>query len=196
MQNHYTQEVLHIEACTYTLGRCMPQVTRNPCYTVTLKKFYILQNAHIPMTDWPSCQLTIDPCYTVIPAPCPLTIDPCYTITPAPCQLTIDPCKTVTPHAKQYLELGQCSSLLKQSLHNYVTAKGKFTARVTIKFTARVIQFCEAWPISAISLKICTPRLQLLHNTEQRSLDMARWLTTLENFYIWKTFYLGLTTVV
>ena len=32
------------------------------------------------------------------------------------------------------------------------------------------IQFWEAQPISAISLKICTPTLQLLHNTEQRSL--------------------------
>ena len=39
------------------------------------------------------------------------------------------------------------------------------------------IQFCEAQPISATSLKICTPKLQLLHNTEQRSLDMERWLT-------------------
>ena len=38
------------------------------------------------------------------------------------------------------------------------------------------IQFCEAQPICAISLKICTPKLQLLHNTEQRSLDMERWL--------------------
>ena len=36
------------------------------------------------------------------------------------------------------------------------------------------IQFCEAQPISAISLKIGTPKLQLLHNTEQRSLDMER----------------------
>ena len=36
------------------------------------------------------------------------------------------------------------------------------------------IQFCEAQPISSISLKICTPKLQLLHNTEQRSLDMER----------------------
>ena len=36
------------------------------------------------------------------------------------------------------------------------------------------IQFCEAQPISAISLKICTPQLQLLRNTEQRSLDMER----------------------
>ena len=35
---------------------------------------------------------------------------------------------------------------------------------------------------------MCTPKLQLLHNTEQRSLDMERWLITLENFYIWKTF--------
>ena len=49
---------------------------------------------------------------------------------------------------------------------NYITAQVKFTARVTIKFTARVIQFCEAQPISAISLKISTPKLQLLHNTE------------------------------
>ena len=53
------------------------------------------------------------------------------------------------------------------------------------------IHFCNALPISAISLKIWTPKLQLLHNTEQRSLDMERWLTPLENFYIWKTFYLG-----
>ena len=37
-----------------------------------------------------------------------------------------------------------------------------------------VIQFCEMQPISAISFKICTPKLQLLHNTEQRSLDMDR----------------------
>ena len=29
--------------------------------------------------------------------PCQLTIDPCYTIMP-PCQLTIDLCNTVTPH--------------------------------------------------------------------------------------------------
>ena len=29
-----------------------------------------------------------------------------------------------------------------------------------------LVQFCEAQPISAISLKICTPKLQLLHNTE------------------------------
>ena len=36
------------------------------------------------------------------------------------------------------------------------------------------IQLCEAQPISALSLKICTPKLQLLHNTEQRSLDMER----------------------
>ena len=74
---------------------------------------------------------------------------------------------------------------------NYITAQVQFTARVTIKFTARVIQFSEAQLISAISLKICTPKLQLLHNTEQRSLDMERWLTTLENFYIQKTFYPG-----
>ena len=36
------------------------------------------------------------------------------------------------------------------------------------------IQFCETQPISAISLKICTPKHQFLHNTEQRSLDMER----------------------
>ena len=36
------------------------------------------------------------------------------------------------------------------------------------------IHFCEAQPISAISLKICTHKLQLLHNTEQRSMDMER----------------------
>ena len=36
------------------------------------------------------------------------------------------------------------------------------------------IQLCEAQPISALSLEICTPKLQLLHNTEQRSLDMER----------------------
>ena len=28
------------------------------------------------------------------------------------------------------------------------------------------IHFCDALPISAISLKMCTPKLQLLHNTE------------------------------
>ena len=141
---------------------------------------YIEEVSHITECTYTHDRLT----------PCQLTIDPCYTVTPSPCQLTIDPCNTITPHAKQLLELGQCSSL--QNGHcNYVTAQVKFTARVTIKFTARVIQFCEAQPISAISLKICTPKLQLLHNTEQRSLDMERWLTTLENFYIQKTFYLG-----
>ena len=36
------------------------------------------------------------------------------------------------------------------------------------------IQFCEGQPLSAISLEICTPKLQLLHNTEQRSMDMER----------------------
>ena len=75
-----------------------PPITTDPCYTVTYKMFYILQNAHIPMTDWPPAKLTIDLCYTVTPSPCQLTIDPCYTVTPSPCQLTIDPCYTVTPH--------------------------------------------------------------------------------------------------
>ena len=58
-----------------------PQLTIDPCYTVTSKKFHILQNTHIPMTVLPPCQLTIDPCYTITPSHCQLTIDLCYTVT-------------------------------------------------------------------------------------------------------------------
>ena len=87
----------------------------------------------------------------------------------------------------------QQSSVL---LHQGTTFIHSFTSVMLYKrpFTQNgkyLVQFCEAQPISAISLKICTPKLQLLHNTEQRSLGMERWLNPLENFYIWKTFYPG-----
>ena len=80
-------------------------------------------------------------------------------------------------------------------LHQGTTFIHSFTSEVLYErpFTQDgnyLVQFWEAQPISAISLKICTPKLWLLHNTEHRSLDMERWLTPLENFYIQKTFYL------
>ena len=68
--------------------------------------------------------------------------------------------------------LGKTSTVLRVSTHIYGVFEeidGK-----TFIFRVNLVQFCEAQSISAISLKICTPKLQLLHNTEQRSMDMER----------------------
>ena len=57
-------------------------------------------------------------------------------------------------------------------------------------FQEYVFSCVKLKPISAISPKILTPKLQFAsQHTEQSGMDMERWLTPLENFYIQKTLY-------
>ena len=85
MQNHYTQYVLHIEECTYTLGRWPPPINHR-----SMLHYYIKEVSHITectythdrLTSWPIDHRSMLHCYTF---PCQLTIDPCYTITPHKC---------------------------------------------------------------------------------------------------------------
>ena len=52
-------------------------------------------------------------------------------------------------------------------------------------FQEYILQLCETQPISAISPKIVTPKLQFAsQHTEQSGLDMERLLTPLVNLYI------------
>ena len=53
VEHHYTKSVSHIEECTYTHGRCTPQLTTDLWNTITPNQCHIQKNAHLPMVDVP-----------------------------------------------------------------------------------------------------------------------------------------------
>ena len=147
-------------------------MTRDPCYTVTSKKFHKLHNAHIPMTDWPPCQLTIDPCYTITPA---LPIDHRSMLHHYTCPLPIDH----TPMQHHYTP---CEMVIG------IRSVLKFTEMVTIITSLLKSSLLQESPSSLLLESFSSVKLsQFLQYLSKYALVSSSCFTTLnKEVWTWK----------